>query len=586
MKRNGFSAFYFFGGRWVLLMTLMLFVFSTYAGGQTDAWRSRHSPMVRSERGQNAVATIRSKIARDTWHENPAIRSRAILALGSFYTLDWNRTRSPIVEALQREKNKHVRLTALLVLGVFHGGKHSVTRGQVRAVQEIVASERDLDLRRFAATILLKWSKLEKYTDKIWKYYLEMLQHPDRQYQDYALSALYMSTRLPDNQRMVYHKLHPTVITRLEEMARMPQPSDKLVNAISHIWRGRTTTPLIKWLHDDDHELRKTSALALERHSRQNSDVAVALLETLRSDSSVKARAAAAKALTGHPEKTATERLRRREFFPEMHRTVWNALVEAVQHDAPEVRASALLSLANLKKGDSSAWNIFTEAMVDKETSVRQTDERVKIAAIRGLGRATYLRFNESIEAVLLHTIENPDESYYVRFCAVESLLLFDYWDDLLHDVMADLLSDERIRLSVIEFWGEYAGENSHASRKLREAFRQTSNPQIKLYLAMALVKSGTVNQEAVEILVYQGLKDSHYAVHCAKLLGRSRYSEAFVIEALLDNLRVSLDAIGVLDDPVIELMQVVCSSTMVYGTYIKGSDMVLYVRRSAFGIG
>ncbi len=574
MNIKGCFAVHSNGWRWILSLTLMLFVFSTYVDGQTGRSRVRRLDPNQSERGEKALAAIRTQITKDTWHEDSGIRSRAILALGRLYRLEGNITLSRIVDALRRDKNKQVRWTSLLVLGAFRGGKRGVTRGTVRAVQDIVASDRDPDLRRFAAVALLKWAKLDKHTDRIWKYYLEMLQHPDRRYQDYALEALYTSSGLSDKERMLYHKLHPAVRTQLEKMARAPQPSNSLVNAISHIWRGRTTNPLIKWLRDEDYELRKTGALALERHSRKNSDVAVALLETLRSDSSVKARAAAAKALTGHPDDSVMDQLERREFFPKMQRIVWNALMEAAQHDAPEVRASALLSLSNLKEGDSSAWRIFTGAMVDKETSVRQTDKRIKIAAIKGLGRATYLQFNESIEAVLLHTIENPDDSYYARFCAVESLLLFDYWDDLLHDVMVNLLSDEKLRLRVIELWGEYARENARASRKLREAFREMSNSEIGLYLAMALLKSGQVDQEAIEILVNQGLKDAKFALYCVKLLGRSGYSEAFVIEGLLEKLRVSLNAIGPVAGIVIESLEEF-SMILHAGGEHKGGEMV-----------
>ncbi len=543
MKRKGCFAVHSYGGRWIFLLTLMLLVFSPHVDGQQGRSRLRrvYPP---SARDQKTLGAIKSKIIKDTWHEDPAIRSQALLALGRVYRLDWDTTRSPIVDALRRDKNKQVRWTALLILGTFSGREGDTTRSMVRAVQEIVASDPDPDLRHFAATILLKWAKLDKHTDKIWKYYLEMLQHPYRDYQDYALDALYMSTRHLGNKRMVYHKLHPAVRTQLEEMAHAPQPSFELVRAVSHIWRGRTIGPLVKWLHDEDYELRKTSALALERHSRKDGTAALALLETLRGDSSVKARAAAAKALTGHPS-GSFDGLMRREFFPKMQRMVWNALVEAAQNDAPEVRASALLSLANLKEGDPSAWRIFTEALVDKETSVRQKDKRIRIAAIRGLGQAIYFQFNEVIEAVLLHTIKNPDESSYVRFCAVESLLLFNYWDDILHDVMIDLLSDESLRLRVIELWGAYARDNAHASRKLQKAFRQMSRSQIGLYLAMALVKSGHVDGEAIKILVHQGLKDAKLAQYCVKLLGRSGYSEAFVIEALLEKLRVSLNAIG-----------------------------------------
>lgn len=576
VRNKGSSAVCSSSGRWILLLTLMLFVFSTNVDGQTGTSRLRRS-LAPSGKDKKAVATIRSKIVKDTWHEDPAIRSRAILALGRLYGLDMdNKVFWSIVDALRRDKDKEVRWTALTVMKAFRGGKGGVSRGTVRAVQEVVAAERDPDLRRFAAVALLQWVELDKHTDKIWKYYLEMLQHPDPQYQDYALDAMYMSTRLSDKERMVYHKLHPAVIARLEEMARAPQPSNSLVRAVSHIWRGRTTIPLVKWLRDEDYELRKTGALALERHSGKNSDAAMALLDLLRSDSSVKARAAAAKALTGHPRVSTVQGLERREFFPMMQRKVWNALVEAAKHDAPEVRASALLSLANLKKGESSAWRIFTDAMKDKETSVRQTSERVKIAAIRGLGHAIYLQFNESIEAVLLHTVENPDESYRARFHAVESLLLFDYWDDLLHDVMANLLSDEKLRLSVIELWGEYAGENVHASRKLSEAFRQNSNPKIRLYLAMALLKSGQVDQEAIEILVYQGLKDAKYAVNCVELLGRSGYSEPFVIEGLLEKLRESLDAIGPVEGSVIEsLKRYPRIDILYYGEDVKGSQII-----------
>ena len=577
MKRKGCFAVHSYGGRWIFLLTLMLLVFSSHVDGQQGRSRLRRS-FPPSGRAQKALATIKSQIIKDTWrHEDPAIRSRALVALGKSYRYNWKVTHGPIVDALRRDENKQVRWTALLVLGAFNGGKRGVTLGTVRAVQEIVATDPDPDLQHFAAVALLRWAKLDKHTDKIWKYYLEMLQHPDRRYQDYALDALYMSTRLSDNERMVYHKLHPAVRTQLEEMARAPQPSHKLVRAVSHIWRGRTIGPLVKWLHDEDYELRKTSALALERHSRKDGDAALALLETLRGDSSVKARAAAAKALTGHPS-GSFDGLRRREFFPKMQRLVWNALVEAAQHDAPEVRASALLSLANLKEGDPSAWRIFTEALVDKETSVRQKDKRIRIAAIRGLGQAIYLQFNEVIEAVLLHTIKHPDESSYVRFCAVESLLLFNYWDDLLHHVMIDLLSDEKLRrFSVIELWGEYARDNAKARRKLRKAFRQMSRSEIGLYLAMALVKSGQVDGEAIEILVHQGLKDAKFARHCVKLLGRSGYSEPFVIEALLEKLRVSVNAIGPVESSGIELLTENSHIyyNLHYGGELEGSFMV-----------
>ncbi len=579
MNREGCSTVNYSKGTWTLLLTLMMFVFSLHGSVQTGSARVRS--------GSKPLGAIRSQISKDIWHEDPTIRSRAILALGRIYYLDRMRGFSPIVDALRRDKDKEVRLAALIILGVIPGGKHGVTRSAVRAVQEVVATERDPDLRRFASVALLQWVKLDKHTDKIWKYYLEMLQHPVPQFQNYALEALYKPTLLSDKERMAYHKLHPTVITQLEVMARSPQPSDELVKAVSHIWTGNTTKPLIEWLHDEDYELRKTSALALERQSRQNSDAVVELLDTLRSDSSVKARTAAAKSLTelstglttglysGHPRYSA--RLERRKFPPKMQQKIWNALVEAAQHDAPEVRASALLSLANLKEGEPSAWRIFTDAIVDKETSVRQKDERVKTAAIRGLGQAIYISFNESIEAVLLHTIENRDESYLVRFHAVESLLLFDYWDDLLHDVMVDLLSDEKLRLSVTELWGEYSRENARASRKLRVAFRQNSNPQIRLYLAMALLKSGQVDRDAIEILVYQGLKDSECTWLCVDLLGRSGYSEPFVIEGLLETLRDSLDAIGPVKGSFIEsLTRNKKIDILSYGGDMKGSGVVM----------
>ena len=570
MKRKDYFTVNSYGGRWIFLLILMLLVFSPHVDGQQGKVR-RIFP---NQRSQKALGTIKSQIIKDTWHEEPAIRSHAILALGRLHRSDWATTRSPIVDALRRDKNKQVRWMALLVLGA-SGRESDTTRGMVRAIQEIVASDPDSDLRRFAATILLGCGKLDKHTDKIWKYYLEMLQHPYRDYQDYALEALYMSTRHLGNKRMVYHKLHPAVRTQLEEMARAPQPSPELVRAVSHIWTGRTIGPLVKWLNDEDYELRKTSALALERHSRKDGNAALALLETLRGDSSVKARAAAAKALTGHPS-GRLDGLRRREFFPKMQRMVWNILVEAAQNDAPEVRASALLSLANLKEGNPSAWRIFTEALVDKETSIRQKDKRIRIAAIRGLGQAIYLQFNEVIEAVLLHTIKHPDENSYVRFCAVESLLLFNYWDDLLHDVMINLLSDEELRLRVIELWGEYAQENAQARRKLRKAFRQMSRSQIGLYLAMALVKSGDVDGEAIQILVHQGLKDAKLAQYCVKLLGRSGYSEAFVIEALLEKLRTSVNAVGPVESLAIEsLTGNVLINILHYGGELEGSFMV-----------
>ena len=231
MNRKGCFSAHSYRWRWILSLTLMLFVFSTYADGQTGTSRLRRSP-ASSGKDKKAVATIRSKIVKDTWHENPAIRSRAILALGRLYAIDEdNKVFWAIVDALRRDKDKEVRWTALTVAKAFRGGKGGVSRGTVRAVQEVVASDRD----------------------------------PDRKYQDYALDAMYMSTRLSYKERMVYHKLHPAVITRLEEMARAPQPSYSLIRAVSHIWMGRTTSPLIKWLHDEDYELRKTGALALER---------------------------------------------------------------------------------------------------------------------------------------------------------------------------------------------------------------------------------------------------------------------------------------------------------------------------------
>ena len=494
------------------------------------------------------VRMIQSHIIKDTMDKDPAIRYQGLIALGQWYLL-FSRTpmtnppRQPILDALLRDKDKQLRWTALLILGDLpeDRGGHYPTRGIVKIFQKIATTDLDRDFRRIAAVNLLKWGKLDKHEEQIWQYTLEMLQHPEPNYQDYALEALW-HTAFYHREQMDYYKLYPSVRARIEEMARTPNPSRVFVKTVSYIWKGRRkghNMPLVKWLKDDDYKLRRTSTRALADHSRKDGDVAAELLDTLRSDSSVKVRAAAATALTGHPTVRGTilgnYDLYRREFSPQMQKKVWNALVEAARNDgAPEVRAAALLSLANLKEGDASAWDLFTDAMGDKNLLVRE-------AAVRGVGQAIYLQFNEAIEAALMHVASSCDDAHF-RFYAIETLALFNYWDETIHNFIMDMLK----RHPGVAIWRlcEYAKMEPRARQKLREEFRATDDERMKFYLAMVLVESGFSDREYIEHIVYTGLEDAKFTRHCIQLLGRSGYREPFVIEALLEKLRESLVAV------------------------------------------
>lgn len=502
---------------------------------------------VEVERDQRAFSKIMSQVTRDTmYHEDPAVRIRAILTAGRLSATHYEIPQSTVLNAFLHERDEEVRWVALPVLAnvntVNAAGRRLPTRSMVKLFRKIMEADRNLDFQRIAALGLLKWGELDKNPKKIWKRTLEMLHHPDPEYQTYALQKLYESTVHGlgiRKKQMTHYKLHPGVRNRLEEMAKNPKPSHELVRAISALWKGRPT-PLDEWLDKENYEVRKTAALAMKSHTLTDGDVSLELLETLRGDSSVKVRAAAAKALTGHPGEKGRVGvdLVRQEFSPQMHKRVWNTLTDTIRHDAPEVRASALLSLANLKEGESSAWEIFAEATMDK-------DEEVQRAAVMGIGRAIYLKWNEAIHAVLMRQATNPEASHLTRFRAVEGLFLFNYWDDFVPNVLMDLFSETELRLDIIRLWGEYAAEDKNAQRTLRNAFEQTGKLPIRLDLAMALVKSGVSDYQPIKVLVDEGLNDPLVTRYCAELLGKSGSRDPFVVQALMEKLRASLDAVG-----------------------------------------
>ena len=546
-------------------------VMALYAISDVKLWpdsRSRTQRIPKSQmeirRDQRALSTILSQVTRDTmYHDNPSVRIRAIMTAGRFSASHYELPQSTVLNAYLHEREEEVRWVALLVLAnvntVNAAGRKLPTRSMVRLFQKIMETDRNRDFRRIAAMGLLKWGELNRNPNKIWKYTLEMLQHPEPEYQIYALQKLYESTVRGlgiGKKLMTYYKLHPDVRKLLEEMAKNPKPSDELVKAISALWRGRPT-PLDEWLDKKDYEIRKTAALALESHTLTDGGVSLELLETLRGDSSVKVRAAAAKALTGHPGEKGRVGvdLVRQEFSPQMHKRVWNTLIETIRHDAPEVRASALLSLANLKEGDSNAWAIFAEATMDN-------DENVQRAAVMGLGRAIYLKWNEAIHAVLMGQATNPEASCLTRFRAVEGLFLFNYWDDFIPDILINLLSKTELRLDIIRLWGEYAAEDKNAQRTLRNEFGQTSKLPIRLDLAMALVKSGVSDYQPIKVLVDEGLNDPLVTRYCAELLGKSGSRKPFVIQALMEKLRASLNTVGSINIPAYSILLDVDSGT------------------------
>lgn len=509
-------------------------------------------------------------------HSNPATRIRANITLGRL-SVQYDETvpHTSLLDPLLHEKDEKVRWVALQILANFpmvKGRPNVPTRGTVRMFQKIMVTERNRDFRRVAALALLRWGKLDKDPDKIWKYTLEMLQHENLVYRSYALQKLHESTELPTGKKpMTVYKLHRNVRRQLEKMAKNPIPSHELVRAISSLWRGRPT-PLDEWLDKEDYKVRQTGALALEPHALKDGGVGLDLLNTLRSDSSVKVRAAAAKAITGHPDFDFNndDILNRREFSSKMQRRVWSALVEAVRHDAPEVRASALLSLANLKTGDANAWKVFTDATMDKE-------EKVRRAALMGVGRAIYLKWNESIHAALMRQATNTDNSFRTRVRAIEGLFLFNYWDDFMPDVLIDLFSEAEIRLDVVRAWGEYAAANRRAQRALHEAFKQVLEPPIRLSLAMALVRSGVSDYQPVKVLVDEGLNDALVTRYCAELLGRSGYRESLVIQGLMAKFRASLDSVGPIEIPAYSILH---NYWNLIGVDPKGSELV-----SAYGV-
>ena len=556
--------------RWIAVMKRnrlfwhFVFVVALYAISNANLWADNPSrtqaipkSKVEMERDKRACSKIMSQVTRDTmYHDNPAVRIRAILTAGRLSASHYELPQSTVLNAYLHERDEEVRWVALLVLAnvntVNAAGRKLPTRSMVKLFQKIMETDRNRDFRRIAAMGLLKWGELNRNPNKIWKYTLEMLQHPDPEFQIYALQKLYESTVRGlgiGKKQMTYYKLHPDVRNRLEEMAKNPIPSDELVQAISALWRGRPT-PLDEWLDKKDYEVRKTVALALESHTLKDGDVSLELLETLRGDSSVKVRAAAAKALTGHPGEKGRVGvdLVRQEFSPQLHKRVWNTLIETIRHDAPEVRASALLSLANLEEGDSSAWEIFAEATMDK-------DENVQRAAVMGLGRAIYVKWNEAIHAVLMRQATNPEASCLTRFRAVEGLFLFNYWDDFIPDILINLLSETELRLDIIRLWGEFAAEDENAQRALRKKFEQTSRMPIRLDLAMALVKSGVSDYQPIKVLVDDGLNAPLVTRYCAELLGRSGSREPFVVQALMERLRASLDAVGSIEMPVYSIL-------------------------------
>ena len=163
--------------------------------------------------------------------------------------------------------------------------------------------------------------------------------------------------------------------------------------------------------------------------------------------------------------------------------------------------------------------------------------------------------YNDSIQAALVRQATNVENSYRTRFRAIESLSLFNYWDSYIPRVLMDLLSEPEIRLQVIELWGEYASDNRCARRALHEAFRQPHTPPMRLYLAMALVKSGVSDNPPIKILVDEGLNDALVTRYCAQLLGKSGNRESFVIQALMEKFRASLDGVGSLEMPAYSLL-------------------------------
>lgn len=541
-----------------------VFVVMLYALSTVSLWADHHrtKSIPKSHRGKLILKSqtemkkdkrigfqILSQVTKDMMgHTDPAIRSQAIMTLGRLSIANYELPQTTVFNALLHEKDEKVRRVALLVLAnvnrVIGASRKLPTRGMVAIFQKIVATDRNPDFRRIAALGLLKWGQLNKNPDKIWKYTLEMLQHPDANYQMYALQKLYESTEFmignsAGKKPMTVYKLHPDVRKQLEEMAKTPNPSHELVRAISALWKGRPT-PLDEWLEKKDYEVRQTGALALEPHALKDGGVSLDLVNTLRGDSSVKVRAAAAKALTSHPNPKARGNtiLVRREFSPKMQKRVWNALIETIRHDAPEVRASAFLSLSNLKHGDANAWQIFTDAMVDK-------DEKVRRATVMGIGRAIYLNGNDSIQAALVCQATNVENSYRTRFRAIESLFMFNDWNSYLPHVLIELLSEPEIRLQVIELWGEYASDHQRAQLALYKTFRQPHPPPIRLALAMTLVKSGVSDNQPIKILVDEGLNDALVTRDCAELLGKSGNRESFVIQGLMEKFRASLDAVG-----------------------------------------
>lgn len=542
-----------------LVFMMALYVFSNINLWADSRSRTQRIPKskVEMERDQRACSKIMSQVTRDTmYYDDPAVRIRAILTAGRLSASHYELPQSTVLNAFLHERDEEVRWVALLVLAnvntVNAAGRKLPTRSMVKLFQKIMETDRNRDFRRIAAMGLLKWGELNRNPNKIWKYTLEMLEHPDPEFQIYALQKLYESTVRGlgiGKKQMTYYKLHPDVRNRLEEMAKNPNPSRELVRAISSIWRGRPT-PLAEWLDREDYEVRKTAALALESHTVKDGDVSLELLETLRGDSSVKVRAAAAKALTGHPGEKGRVgvNLVRQEFSPQMHKRVWNTLIETIRHDAPEVRASALLSLANLKEGDGNAWAIFAEATMDN-------DENVQRAAVMGLGRAIYVKWNEAIHAVLMRQATNPEASCLTRFRAVEGLFLFNYWDDFISDILINLLSETELRLDIIRLWGEYAAEDKNAQRTLRNEFEQTSKLPIRLDLAMTLVKSGVSDYQPIKVLVDEGLNDPLVTRFCAELLGKSGSGEPFVIQALMEKLRASLNTVGSINIPAYSIL-------------------------------
>lgn len=564
---------------WRLLYFVFVMVFYTLSNASflVAGVPSIPKSHMEGEKDRRVFSKIISKLTRDMMgHSDPAIRVRANMALGRL-SVEYDRIvpHTSLLDPLLHEKDEKVRWVALQILANFPVVKwrpNVPTRGTVQMFQKIMVTDLNRDFRRVAALALLRWGKLDKNSDRIWKYTLEMLRHENPEYRSYALQKLHESTDLPTGKKpLTVYNLHRSVRRQLEEMAKNPNPSHELVRAISSLWRGRPT-PLDEWLDKEDYKVRQTGALALEPHALKDGGVGLDLLNTLRSDSSVKVRAAAAKAITGHPDFALNndDIRNRREFSPKMQKRVWNALFEAVQHDAPEVRVPALLSLANLKTGDANAWQVFTDATMDKE-------EKVRRAALMGVGRAIYLKWNESIHAALMRQATNVDNSFRTRVRAIEGLFLFNYWDDFMPDVLIDLFSEAENRLDVVRAWGEYAAADRRAQRALYEAFKQARKPPIRLSLAMALVRSGASDYQLIKVLVDEGLNDPLVTRYCADLLGRSGYRESFVIHGLMAKFRASLDAVGPIEIPAYSILH---NYWNLIGVDPTGSELV-----SAYGV-